>query len=265
MGVFRRLCLLVFGLAGLVCLAALVLPALGLYQREINTILADPIFANILLGCAAVAALGLLFCMLKAIFTPRNYRSVIVSSANGDTIQVTRDAIKAQAAHIVERDGTLTARHVNVRAKKRGKVRVFVRVRPNVTINVVERGAELHDELMEGLAEICGNTVTHVGIEFVDAASHEEPATFEDLEATYSAESPDAVHEGSDQAEDSSRRTAQSDDITVRMSQVTTSRQEASVAADAASAEGESAAATPAVAGELDAAGDEVTPDEEGE
>lgn len=182
---FKRLCMFVFGLAGMVCLAILVLPWYGIYQHGIATVLANPIGGTAALVLACITGLGLLVCLLGALFTPRNPHSVIVSVVDGDEVQVTRDAIRAQAVHTIERDGTLTARSVSVKAKKRGHVRVFCRIQPNNTVNVATLGAELHDRLMLGLAEICGDTVDSVTIEFVDPITHDEPVNFDSLEASY--------------------------------------------------------------------------------
>lgn len=212
MSIIKRLCLLVFGLAGLVCLAALVLPAFGIYEREIAALLADPLGGRIVFGAVCVTAAGLVWSLLRALFSPRNRRSVIVSLAGGDEIQVTRDAIRAQAVHIIEQDGNLSARSVSIKAKKHGHVRVFARVQPSATVNVVERGHSLHDELMEGLSEVCGDTVDRVDIEFVDAVSHDEPINFERLEARYAASAitPAPSHEEED-------RKPAPEDITVPM------------------------------------------------
>ena len=63
----------------------------------------------------------------------------------------------AQNAHVVEADGTCSADRVYVSAKKRGHVRVHVRVLPHESVDVVEKGTELHEELVRGLTAVCGD------------------------------------------------------------------------------------------------------------
>lgn len=185
---FKRFCLIVFGLAGLLSLAVFALPAFfGLYEKEIAAIAVDPIGGRVILCLVGITAVGLAVCLLRGIFTPRNRKSVIISSEGGDEIQVTRDAIKAQAVHVIECDGTMTARSVAVKAKKRGHIRVFARVQPQTPINVVDAGATLHADLVRGLADICGDKVESVDIEFLDAVTHEEPQSFDELEASYAS------------------------------------------------------------------------------
>lgn len=182
---FKRLCMFIFGLSGLACLALLVLPWYGMYPELIKRLLTHPVGSIAALCLAAITALGLLVCLLSALLAPRNPHSVIIAVVDGDEVQVSRDAIRAQAIHIIERDGTLTARSVSVKAKKRGHIRVFCRVQPNHEMNVVVLGEQLHERLMRGLAEICGDKIESVTLEFVDPVTHDAPLDFDSLEASY--------------------------------------------------------------------------------
>ena len=83
----------------------------------------------------------------------RKVRTIEVASVDGGVISVTRDAIAAQASHIVEADGTCSAARVIVDARARGHVRVHVRV------------------LLHGLAKVCGDKVEDVSLEFVEPES----------------------------------------------------------------------------------------------
>ena len=174
MGWFKRLCLIVFGLVGLCALAALCLPWVGPWTAEARALIADDTYFNALAGAVGITGAGLLFCLLRALFAPRNRKSVVISALDGGQITVTRTAIASQARHIVERDGTCLASATRVRAKKRGHVRVSVRVTPLHALNVVEKGAELHDELVSGLATICDDKLEEVSLDFTDPQDFEE-------------------------------------------------------------------------------------------
>ena len=118
-----------------------------------------------------VTALGCLVCLLRSIFK-RNRKVVIVSQQGGDQITVSRDAITSQATHVIEEDGTFKARRVRVWAKKRGHVRVYARVQPQMTVDTVRAGEELHDKLVAGLTTVCGENVDSVDLEFTNAAEY---------------------------------------------------------------------------------------------
>lgn len=168
MGWFKRLCLFVYGLAGILALLALSLPWVGPYTQEATSLLYVNEYFTALEVLVGITGVGCLICLLRSIFTPRNYKNVIISSDGGDQITVTRSAIASQAQHIVERDGTCVAGTVRVRAKKRGSIRVFVRVTPRHSLDVVEKGAQLHAELDEGLAKIAADKIKSVNLEFTD-------------------------------------------------------------------------------------------------
>lgn len=171
MGGLKRLCTVVFVLADLFACAALALTWFGPWTAEASVLLYLEPYALALLACLSVTGVGLLILLLRALFVGHKVRTIEVAAVDGGTISVTRDAVAAQASHIVEADGTCTAARVRVDAKPRGHVRVHVRVLPHETVDVVAKGAELHTELVDGLAAVCGDTVERVSLEFVQPES----------------------------------------------------------------------------------------------
>lgn len=171
MGFFKRLCLFVFGLGGLLALAALVLPWYGPWTVEATALLGVDEYYMAVEVLVLITALGCLICLLRSIFK-RNRKVVIVSQQDGDQITVSRDAISSQATHVIEEDGTFKAKRVNVWAKKRGHVRVYARVQPQMTVDTVRAGEELHDKLVAGLTTVCGDNVDSVDLEFTNAAEY---------------------------------------------------------------------------------------------
>ena len=159
MSVFKRLCAIVFVLADLAALAALALTWYGPWTSAASALFAVGEYSLAVVACLAISAFGLLVLLLRALFSRRTVRTVEIATVDGGVISVTRDAIAAQASHIVEADGTCAAARVRVDAKARGHVRVHVRVLPHETVDVVAKGAELHEELIDGLAAVCGDKV----------------------------------------------------------------------------------------------------------
>lgn len=171
MGFFKRLCLFVFGLAGLLALTALVLPWFGPWTSEATALLGVDEYYVAVEALVLVTALGCLICLLRSIFK-RNRKTVIVAKEGGDQITVTRDAIASQATHVIEEDGAYVAKRVSVLAKKRGHVRVAARVQPQMTVDTVAAGKDLHDRLVAGLTTVCGDNVDSVDLEFLNAAEY---------------------------------------------------------------------------------------------
>lgn len=171
MNPFKRIGMFVFGIAGIICLVTLSLPWFGPWTRG-ATALMTVRWYNIMVRVAiGITALGVLVMLARSILTPRKSKTVVVTKSSGDEITITTAAISSQVAHIVEEDHEFFAEKVMVYAKRRGHVRVRVRVRPAHAINVTEEGAILHQRLEEGLATMCGKSVDRIVIEFVEPDS----------------------------------------------------------------------------------------------
>ena len=179
----KRLLTVIFVLATVFALAALTFTWYGPWTAEATALLYLEPYSIAVLACLVVSGLGLLVLLARALFSGRRVRTVEVATVDGGVISVTRDAIAAQASHIVEADGTCSAARVRVDAKPRGHVRVHVRVLPRKTVDVVAKGAELHEELVDGLAAVCGNTVENVSLEFVEPEAFVAPAPDEERAA----------------------------------------------------------------------------------
>ena len=167
MGGFKRLCLAVWSLAGTFTLAALGLTWVGPWTKVASALMVIDAYWMALEVCFCLTAVGLVACLLRVLFS-RRVKTVEVTTVDGGVISVTREAIASQAKHIVESDGSCAASRVSVSAKPRGHVRVHVRVLPHESVDVVEKGAELHEELVVGLAAVCGDKLEDVSLEFVE-------------------------------------------------------------------------------------------------
>ncbi len=172
---FKRLCLFVFGVSGILSVGALALTWVGPWTTQLRGMLEIRWFFITLEVLVCVTGIGLLGCVLKSLFAPRNPKETIVADVDGGRITVTRAAIASQTRYVIERDGTCIASTVRVRVRKRGHVRVFARVRPRRPINVVEKGEELYAELQEGLAYVCGDTVQSIDVVFSEPEQIDVP------------------------------------------------------------------------------------------
>ena len=173
MGRFKRFCLIVFGLAGTLCLVALALPWIGPYTREAASLLNNSYYVAFVLGAFVITMIGLLITLLRGLLSPAKRKVVTIDKTGGDKITVTTAAISSQATHVVEDRGRFIAEKVQVETKRGGDVSVHVRVKPRHVVSVVDEGRHLHDELAGGLATICGDKVRHINLEFVEAEAPE--------------------------------------------------------------------------------------------
>ena len=194
MGGFKRLCLAVWSLAGVFTLAALGLTWAGPWTDVASALMVINEYWMALEVCFCITAVGLVAMLLRALFS----RRVKVTTVDGGVISVTRAAIASQASHIVEADGSCAAARVSVSAKPRGHVRVHVRVLPHESVDVVEKGAQLHEELCLGLAAVCGDKLEDVSLEFVEpeavtTAVQAAPAEYEADEAVADAAGAAAI------------------------------------------------------------------------
>ena len=71
------------------------------------------------------------------------------------------------------------ADRVDVRTKK-GSVFVRARVLPYESLDIVAKGAELHELLSEGLVAVCGEHVASVNLEFIEPATVSTPVSATD-------------------------------------------------------------------------------------
>lgn len=168
MGGFKRLCLFVFGVTGLCALAALSLTWVGPWTTQARSLLEIKWYFTALEVCVCISGIGLLACILAALFAPRAPKESVVAEVPGGQITVTRAAVVAQTRHVIEEDGTCEAASVHVRMQKRGRVRVNARVRPRRPVDVIEKGAKLYSDLEEGLAKVCGESVESIDIVFTE-------------------------------------------------------------------------------------------------
>lgn len=208
---FKRLCLFVFGLSGILSLVALSLVWVGPWTSTARTLITENRYYYVtLVVLVCIASLGLLCCLLAALFAPRSPKESIVAEVDGGNITVTRTAVMSQTRHIIEADGTCTPTSVRVRMRKRGRIQIHARVRPHLPLDIVERGAILYAELEQGLAKVCGNSVQSIDLVFlepeqqgtldmyVDTESIPEAQVAENTTTAYSAASPTLRVEGKD-------------------------------------------------------------------
>lgn len=192
MNLLKRICLFIFALGGILCVVALALPWYGTWTGWASSLFELEWFYVAVEALAAITLLGLAAMLLRALFAPRNAKAVLVTRGSGDQISVTTAAISSQAAHIVEEDGGFFAEKVWVRARRRGRVEVAMRVRPAHAVNVADEGKYLHDKLASGLSELCGGSIRRIDLEFVESDSLDPKPDFSSLVATERPESSPA-------------------------------------------------------------------------
>lgn len=180
MGGFKRFVFVVYGLAGTAAFAALGLSWYGPWVRQVASLMGTDWFYRAVAGLSVAGAFGTLLILLIGLFSSRS-DVIRVNLPDGGHVTVTRDAVSSRAATIVEADGTCVADDVVVRAKRRrGGVRVFVRVCPMSSIDVMHRADELREELRYGLASLVGDRLRSVDLEFTEPQVEDYRMSFEE-------------------------------------------------------------------------------------
>lgn len=163
----KRFCLITYGLAGVLCLCALALPWVGPFKSQAAALMQNRIYFTIIQAALAITGLGAIVTLLRGLLTPRQSKVIVIDETDEDSISVSAAAITSQARHIVEDHGALDTDKVTVSTKRRG-LSVDVRVKPQYTVNVVDEGRSLRDDLEMGLSYLCGDKVKHINIEFME-------------------------------------------------------------------------------------------------
>lgn len=180
---YKRLFMFLFGLSGILSLAALSLVWVGPWTATARSLILEVRWYFIALEVlVCITGVGLVICLLVSLFAPRNPRDTVVAEVGGNKITVTRTAIVSQTRHVVEADGTCSVSNVRVRMGRRGNVRVHVKVVPHLPVNVLDRGAILHSELEQGLSKICGDCVRSIGITFTEPEQSGSLSTYVDMD-----------------------------------------------------------------------------------
>ncbi|MDY2788487.1 MAG: alkaline shock response membrane anchor protein AmaP [Atopobium sp.] len=165
---FKRFCLFIYSLAGLLLFAVTALTLTSPWEEHMSALLLIPEYTYVLAVLAALTVLGLLATFITAC-TGRVPTVVVVAQTDEGDITVSREAIASQAAHVVAAAGDAQARDVYVNIGRNNKVDVFVKVVPFASMDVVVRGPELMEQLTTNLALLCGEHVGSVHISYLDA------------------------------------------------------------------------------------------------
>ncbi|WP_028264012.1 alkaline shock response membrane anchor protein AmaP [Atopobium fossor] len=169
---FKRFCLFIYSLSGLLLFAVDALTFASPWADQLSTLLLIPEYTYVLGTLAAFTVLGLLATFITSLVGHAKTAVVVAQTDTGD-ITVSRDAIASQAAYIVAAAGDARARDVYVTINRNNKVDVFIKVIPFASMNVVTRGPELMEQLTSNLALLCGEHLGSVHISYMDA---KEPA-----------------------------------------------------------------------------------------
>lgn len=165
---FKRFCLFIYSLAGLLLFAVAALTLTSPWEEHMSALLLIPEYTYALVVLAALTVLGLLATFITAC-AGRVPTVVVVAQTDEGDITVSREAIASQVAHVVAAAGDAQARDVYVNIGRNNKVDVFVKVVPFASMDVVVRGPELMEQLTTNLALLCGEHVGSVHISYLDA------------------------------------------------------------------------------------------------
>lgn len=192
MGIFKRICMLIYSLAGFVLFGAFIISTQASMTPLAQYVMTYAVVRHALPACGVILFIGCVVMFLRAVFT-RNRRVVIITKTKDNQITVSRNAILSQATHVIEEDGRFRVISIYCKMRKYGHIRLSVRTQPLTTEDLIQAGQELHDRLMQGLVVVVGNNVDAIKIEFSRAGSYaqsldegyaDEEELYEDLSSS---------------------------------------------------------------------------------
>ncbi len=167
---FKRFCLIVFSLVGIVVLAVLALPWIGPWTTLFSSFFAIEWYLFVVELCLLFLVLGFLGLFIRGC-TMRRHHDVEVLSGDGAKVTIARSAIASQATYLAEQDGTCVVTKVVVKVHRKDEVDVRVSVQPYQSVNVQVEAQKLNERLREGLTRLTGPALKDITIRFVEPRS----------------------------------------------------------------------------------------------
>lgn len=200
MGIFKRLCMLIYALTGIFFFGSLLAASYDATSTYALYVFRLSFVQQLMKIAPFIIVFGCVIMLLRAIFT-RNRKVVIISKAKDNKITVSLHAIESQAKHVIEEDGRFCVVRLYVKAAKYGHIRVNARIQPEETEDLLTAADELKSKLYAGLSVIVGNHIDAVNLEFAQAKNYVSVSD-EDLVAPVSTDSmSNAVDTGVDSAD----------------------------------------------------------------
>ncbi len=186
MGIFKRLCMLIYALTGIFFFGSLLAASYDATSTYALYVFRLSFVQQLMKIAPFIIVFGCVIMLLRAIFT-RNRKVVIISKAKDNKITVSLHAIESQAKHVIEEDGRFCVVRLYVKAAKYGHIRVNARIQPEETEDLLTASDELKSKLYAGLSVIVGNHIDSINLEFAQAKNYVSVSD-EDLVAPVSTE-----------------------------------------------------------------------------
>ena len=186
MGIFKRLCMLIYALTGIFFFGSLLAASYDATSTYALYVFRLSFVQQLMKIAPFIIVFGCVIMLLRAIFT-RNRKVVIISKAKDNKITVSLRAIESQAKHVIEEDGRFCVVRLYVKSAKYGHIRVNARIQPEETEDLLTASDELKSKLYAGLSVIVGNHIDAVNLEFAQAKNYVSVSD-EDLVAPVSTE-----------------------------------------------------------------------------
>lgn len=186
MGIFKRLCVLIYALTGIFFFGSLLAASYDATSTYALYVFRLSFVQQLMKIAPFIIVFGCVIMLLRAIFT-RNRKVVIISKAKDNKITVSLRAIESQAKHVIEEDGRFCVVRLYVKSAKYGHIRVNARIQPEETEDLLTASDELKSKLYAGLSVIVGNHIDSINLEFAQAKNYVSVSD-EDLVAPVSTE-----------------------------------------------------------------------------
>lgn len=164
---FKRFCLIVFSLLGLVVVAFGLAFWFGPWATQLSTLFALDWFAFLAEVLVVIGLVGFI-CLFVAGVRAKKPNDIEVINEDGDRVSIARSAVASQATYLAEADGLCLVTKVVVDTRHRDQVDVALWIQPYHSLDVQAEAQALQESLRRGLTILIGDRLGSLTLRFLE-------------------------------------------------------------------------------------------------
>lgn len=164
---FKRFCLIVFSLLGLLVVAFGIAWWFGPWATQLSTLFALDWFAFLAEALVVIGFVGFI-CLFIAGVRAKKPKDIEVINEDGDRVSIARSAVASQATYLAEADGLCLVTKVVVDTRHRERVDVALWIQPYHSLDVQAEAQALQESLRRGLTILIGDRLGSLTLRFLE-------------------------------------------------------------------------------------------------
>lgn len=164
---FKRFCLIVFSLLGLLVVGLGLVWWLGPWTAQISALFALDWFVFLIEAFIVIGLVGFV-CLFVAGVRAKKPKDIEVINEDGDHVSIARSAVASQATYLAEADGLCLVTKVVVDTRRRDQVDVALWIQPYHSLDVQAEAQALQESLRRGLTILVGDRLGSLTLRFLE-------------------------------------------------------------------------------------------------